>query len=223
MKRLWLMLAVVGVAACEGPTIPPATSAEVYDFRLMTDPLSVLRWPSGSRVRVHVEAGTGDRIILLENALARGAAAWNRHALYGEYELVRAQSLREADVLLRWSDEPAPVELSGCQPDVSIAVTSFCLSDEDPERLYRYPLLPPHADAASSVRFVITILGGLAGQDSAVEDLVMHELGHALGIAQHSPDPDDLMTVGSPPRRLPSPRDIATVQVLYHTRPDITP
>jgi predicted Zn-dependent protease len=223
MKRLWLVLAVVAMTACEGPTIPPATSAEVYDFRLMTDPLSVLRWPSGSRVRVHVEATTSERALLLENALARGTAAWNTHALYGEYELVRATSLREADVLLRWSDEPAPVELSDCQPEVSIAVTSFCLSDEDPQRLYTYPLLPPHADASSSVRFVITILGGLAGQETFVQDLVMHELGHALGIAQHSPDPDDLMTVGSPPRRSPSPRDIATVQVLYHTRPDIVP
>src|SRR5690606_12686629 len=121
MKRPWLVLVFAGLSACEGPTVPPATSSEVYDFRLLSDSLKVLRWPSGSRVRVHAESGEGERATLLENALARGAAAWNRHALYGEYELVRAASLREADVLLRWSDELAPVDLSECQPVVSIA------------------------------------------------------------------------------------------------------
>lgn len=223
MRRLSLVLVLFGAAACEGPMIPPETRAEIYDFRLLTDPPSVLRWPSGTQVRVHVDPSDAERTTLLENALARGVAAWNRHALYGEYELVRASSLREADVLLRWSDEPAPVELSGCQPDVATAVTTFCLAAEDPTRLEPFPLLPPDADAVSSVRFVISILGGLAGQDSTVEDLVMHELGHALGIAQHSPNPEDLMRAGTPPRRTPSRRDIATVQVLYHTQPDIVP
>lgn len=223
MKRLSVMLVLLGIVACDGPTIPPVTRAEIYDFRLLTDPPSVLRWPSGTRVRVHVEAATAERTALMENALARGAAAWNSHALYSEYELVRAPSLRQADVLLRWSDEPAPVELSECQPVLATAVTTFCLSDADTQRLYRFPLLPPHADAASDVRFVITILGGLAGLSETVEDLIMHELGHALGIAQHSPDPQDLMAAGTPPRRLPSPSDIATVQLLYHAQPDITP
>jgi predicted Zn-dependent protease len=223
MRRFAIVLALAAVGGCDSPTIPPVARSEIYDFRLRTDPPSVLRWPSGTRIRVHAQSGPGERLATLQTALERAMAVWNRHALYGEYELARAASLREADVLLRWSDEPAPVELSGCQPVVSSAVTTFCLSEEDPARLHTYPLLPPDADAASSVRFVITILGGIAAQREQVEDLVMHELGHALGIAQHSPNTEDLMAPGDPPRRLPSPRDIATVQILYHSRPDITP
>lgn len=226
MKRLVplpAMLAMLALTACDGPMIPADTIGEMYDFRLPTEPPSVLRWPSGTRVRVHVASAAGARMDLLAGAFAKGAAEWNRHALYGEYELVRAASVREADVLVRWSDEPAPVDLSGCQPVVSIAVTTFCLTEDEPVRLRPYPLQGDGDGGASSVRFVITILGGLSSDTEEVEDLVMHELGHALGIARHSPHPDDLMTAGSPPRSRPSLRDIATVQILYHSEPDITP
>jgi predicted Zn-dependent protease len=48
----------------------------------------------------------------------------------------------------------------------------------------------------------------------------MHELGHALGLLQHSPDTTDLMH-SSP--RVRAPSDRRSVEVLYHTEPTIAP
>lgn len=223
MKRLLLPLLALALASCEGAIIPPDSSGDIYDFRLMTTPPEVLRWPSGTRVRVYAADAGGARAGLLSRSVSLGAGIWNRHALFGEYELVRVAAASEADVVVRWSDEPSPVDMSECQAVVAIAVTTFCRHDDDPTRLEVFPLLPPEAGAESSVRFVITILGTQAGNEQTVERLVIHELGHALGIGRHSLDPRDLMAAGVPTRATLSQRDIATVQILYHTRPHITP
>ena len=53
--------------------------------------------------------------------------------------------------------------------------------------------------------------------------LVMHELGHVLGLAQHSPNPGDLMTANPLDRNEPNARDRASVQLLYQLQADITP
>lgn len=221
MRRLVLALAAFSFAGCDGPVIPPDSAGDIYDFRLATTPPQVLRWPAGTRVRVYADDLEGAREGLLSGSLATGMNVWNRHALYGEYELVSALSAADADVLLRWSDAPSPVDMSECPPVVSIAVTTFCLSDADPTRLAVFPLTA--FAGAGSVRFVITILGTQAGNAETVERLVIHELGHALGIARHSLNPQDLMADGIPSRGTLSQRDISTIQVLYHTRPHITP
>lgn len=226
--RRMLLLPVLGIlifsVACEGPTVPPKLIDEIYDFRLATDPPSVLRWPSGTRVRVHVESAAGPREQVLTSTFQAAAAEWNRHALYGEYQIVHASSLLEADVLLRWSDEVSPVDLTDCTPLVSVAVTTFCLDDDDPTHLARFPLLPPNDDAASNVSIVVSILGTLSVQpDSVIRGLVTHEMGHALGMARHSSNANDLMAAGEVSRLTLSRRDVATVQTLYHTQPEITP
>lgn len=222
MSKLGAVL-LIALAACDSPTIPPASISDIYDFRLVTTPPQVLRWPSGTRVRVYVAGAPGTREDMLVSAFANAAAVWNRHALYGEYELVHATDVREADVVLRWSDETAPVDVSECQPSVSIAVTTFCLDDGDATRLHTFPLAPPHEGAASDVRFVVTILGSQVFIEETVRKLVTHEMGHVLGIARHSTNPTDFMAAGIPVDSVPRQRDIATVQILYHTRPHVTP
>ena len=221
MRRSVLALAALSLTACEGPVVPPDTSADIYDFRLTTTPPQVLRWPSGARVRVYA-ADAAARGTMLADAVAVGAATWNRHALYGEYEIVPVTSAAAADVVVRWSDEPPPVDMSGCPDVVSIAVTTFCLDDDDATRLAVFPLLPA-GGSGSNVRFVITILGTQSMDEETIRRLMIHELGHALGIARHSPDSQDLMAQGIPTRATLSLRDIATVQILYHTQPQVTP
>ena len=49
-----------------------------------------------------------------------------------------------------------------------------------------------------------------------------HELGHTLGIFQHSSDPNDLM-FSQPAVDPVSPRDVNTVQTLYHSPEDMQP
>jgi hypothetical protein len=228
MKKLILTAAAAPLllsSACTAPTMPGHGLNDVYDFRLETTPRAVLRWPVGTTIRVHVAGGTGDRASILETATDRGVRAWNEEALYGEYRLVRTADITDADVVLRWSDDLAPVDTEGCEPLIVRAVTTFCLTDPDVTRarLRVFPLLPPHQDADSRVRMLVTILGTQSLLPERVDRLVAHELGHVLGIGQHSLDARDLMYGGEPGRADPSLRDVASTRVMYHTRADITP
>lgn len=220
MRKTALALTLV-LAACEGPTIPPSSANDIYPFHLETTPPSVLRWPSGSTIRVFITGGAGERATVLEESFAEGAAQWNGTPWYGDYELVRVTSIAEADVLLRWSDEVPPVDFSGCEPQISRAVTTFCLRDDDATRLHVFPV--SGSAAPGSVRMIVSILTSEASRPDAVRRLVAHELGHVVGIAQHSPDNDDLMFGRELTRATLSRRDQATVRVLYRTEPGVTP
>jgi hypothetical protein len=216
---------LLGSTGCEAPTMPGHGLSDVYDFRLPTTPRLVLRWPQGTTVRVYVAGGTGDRAALLAGAMERGARVWNEQALYGEYRIVRTDDLRQADAVLRWSDVAPPVDTQGCEPDVSLrAVTTFCLGDatETPRRLRPFPLLAPHGGEASGVRMIVTIFATQAQLEQRLDGLVAHELGHVLGIGQHSVDARDLMHADPAGASL-SRRDAASVRVMYHTPADIIP
>lgn len=223
MKARALILLVAVAAACDPPTIPGRDATDVYDFTLPSQPPAVLRWPSGARVRVWVEpAAVAARTALLEAAFRDGAAAWNELAVFAEYGLVRARDLREADVVLMWSDVLPPVDTRDCRPSITQAVTTFCVDNlgEAAPRLRPFPL---SSSETGNVKMLVTVLASEAADPEAVHRLVAHELGHVLGIGRHSPERDDLMYRTDPVVARPSPRDAATVQLLYHVRPHVVP
>ncbi|HUF49998.1 MAG TPA: hypothetical protein VMN60_04135 [Longimicrobiales bacterium] len=217
-RRRLLVALLLACGGCEVPLMPPTHTSEFYEFRLDITPPRVLRWESGTTIRVHAMPGSAARAGILEGALDRGMRMWNAHALYGEYELIRAASVAEADVVLQWSDEVPPVDVAECPPQLSRAVTTFCLDDSG-RHLHRFPL----ATGASSVRMLVTVLGSEAARGDRVDRLVSHELGHVLGIARHSAAASDLMFGGELTRATLTARDAATLRMLYHTRPDVTP
>lgn len=214
-----LLLVLTG---CEGAALPARRNESVYEYRLQTEPPSVLRWASGSTIRVYVSSGDPAQRALLAGALAAGMAEWNRHALYGEYRLVESGSVLEADVVLRWLDQPGELDFSECSPSGARAVTTFCLTDPDPAvaELKTFPL---QDGTETDVRMVVSVLTSQLTIPGRVESLVAHELGHVLGLARHSNDERDLMGETQVTRTTASPRDVATVQTLYHTRPDLVP
>lgn len=214
------MLASTG---CDSPTIPGRNSADVYPFELLTQPPSVLHWPTGSTIRVYIAAG-GDapRAALLRESFTLGAASWNELAVFGEFALAETPDAAAADVVLAWSDATMPVETAACEPVLTRAVTTFCLdpSATSPKRLALFPLAQ---GGGGTVKIVVTVLAAEAIVPQTVHRLVAHELGHVLGLAQHSPNSSDLMWRTDPTATRPSVRDIATVQVLYHLKPDVVP
>lgn len=219
MRRAIVLLLLA--VACDSPTIPGRDVASVFPFELPTDPPAVLRWPVGHTVRVHVAPGRDDATTqALREAFRRGADAWNAVAVFAEYHLVEAERLETADVVLTWSDVIPPVETGQCRPAITQAVTTFCVDNfgTDSVRLRVFP--PRDGGAPGNVRMLVTIL---ATEVANVDRLVAHELGHVLGISQHSEDPRDLMWRTDPQPFGPTRRDAATVQVLYHTRADIVP
>lgn len=219
MKKLLLTLTVV-LTACESTTIPERVAGEVYEYRLSTPELRVLRWPVGTTVRVHVAADAeAARTAQLESALTHAIDAWNDAALYGEVQLARTSTVESADAVLLFSSTAPPLDLSGCPRGGALAVTTFCLDPQQPSRLAILPLLN---GGGGRVKFLITI-AGVVSDDELLRRLVTHELGHVLGIAQHSPRSSDLMYGGTLTTAFPSAADRATLTLLYHTRPDISP
>jgi predicted Zn-dependent protease len=230
-SRKALLLALgCGILAggCESPTI--GARPEVYEFALPVRDLDgaiqpmVFRWRTGSTIRVHV-APSGDvgRAQLLAAAFAEAANAWNQAVLYDEVRFRAAADADRADVLLAWSDSPLPIDMGNCPRDGGgRAVTTLCLDPVDPTRLFRYPFA---GGGPSDIRIVVTVRSLEADDPDRVRRLVAHELGHVLGLAQH---PDPIRFPGSvmlalPPTALPGREDRATLQLLYHLPPEISP
>jgi predicted Zn-dependent protease len=73
------------------------------------------------------------------------------------------------------------------------------------------------------VRVTVNELSGTATAEQLVAcyaRVLTHEIGHTLGLLQHSTEPTDLMAA-QPTARAPSTRDRMTAEVLYHTVPTI--
>ena len=221
LRTTTYLLAITAMtAACDSATVPERDVVEVYDFRLQTDTPKVLRWPTGSTVRVYLHAGSDvARADELRNALRHAVRAWNETVRFGEYRLVVSNTIESADAVVMWSTDQPPVQTSDCTPGGSRAYTTFCLSDAGTS-LEPFPI--PGMNS-SSVRFLVTVRSSEGGDAARVRGLVTHEIGHVLGIARHSPNVEDLMFDGSLIRDVPNVRDRATIQVLYHARPDILP
>ena len=220
MKRLLFLLCPLA-SACDSPTVPERFLRDVYDFRLNTPAPSVLRWPNGTTVKVFDVADADATITqYLGAAVTHGIQVWNAAALYGEVKLERTDQIENADVVVEYSLTTSPLDLSGCPPGGGFAYTTFCLT-ADSEHLRVFPLT---SGGTSRVKFVVTVRTTSATDAATVRKLVAHELGHVLGIAQHSPKQTDLMWGGTTLNREDaSPADRATLQVLYHTVADITP
>lgn len=222
MRARWLLPALA-LAACESATLPERNPADVYDFRLDANPPLVLRWPSGSTVRVYVASTDATRRPVLRSALQAGLAEWNRHALFGEYRLAETTELSDADVVLRWTDEASPVIMTGCPPASVRAVTTFCVASEDLEDgLAIFPLSGADEEP-SRVKMIVTILPSQAAIPGRVQMLVTHELGHVLGIGGHSADARDLMYEQELTTSVLSRRDLATIRLLYQLQPQLMP
>jgi len=215
-----VVLLAGAIGACDSATVPERQYLEVYDFRLETIPPTVLRWPTGSTVRIYAHGGSDvARSAELQEAVRHAAQAWNQAVRFGEYRIVVVTSVESADAVVRWSTDDPPVVVSDCPPSGGRAYTTFCLT-ADGSALEPFPI--PGMNA-SSVRFLATIRAAEAGDAARVRGLVTHEIGHVLGIAQHSDNVADLMYDGELIRDVPNVRDRATIQLLYHTTPDILP
>jgi len=224
--RHWLFLAAVLTAGCDSPMIPGRDTADIYAFELETKPPLVMRWPAGHTIRVLVNPSTdAGRTALLDAAFGAAASAWNGVTVFGEYRIAQTSEPAAADVVLTWSDVLPPVTTADCPPAITRAVTTFCidgLGTAEP-RLRVFPLREANAASTGRVKMLVTVLAAEAANPTTVRRLVAHELGHVLGIGQHSGDPRDLMWRTDPALSGPGRRDIATVLVLYHVRHDVVP
>ena len=207
-RRLLAGIGCVFAAACSDPTVPARTPA--YPF---TDAFGdVFHWPA-DRLPVRVYADPrGD----LRALVAHAVDSWERQFLYGEFRGAVVDDSGATDVIVLWADSvPPPAE-----PDVGPPVKACNgLTEGLVDSTGTAFVGPFHIELSVPAGPVFT-----PGQVAAcLQRTTIHEMGHALGLFQHSPDSlSDIMA--TPPRvNAPSAGDRRTVETLYHTTPTLGP
>jgi predicted Zn-dependent protease len=208
--RRILPLSLVALAAlsCSEATSPNRTPN--YEWRLFvlndtlgTDTLS-FHWPASSLpVKIWVEDSL-DMPARVQEAIA----AWKTAFLYGEYDAVLVSDSASADVLVRVATPPPQVVATvgrlntlfpGCEGATDIDTVATRYELQLPVRMYLTPRSNPELNDLAEC-FRIT---------------ARHELGHSLGLFQHTGDSRDIM-YSQPEAQAFSVRDVNTAQVLSH-------
>ena len=141
-------------------------------------------------------------------------ATWKGGFLYGEWDARVVSDSNSADVIVRVAQAPpkpgpAPLRFFSLRPecegvtDIDTVATRREL--QLPLRIYLNPRLSNDPNL------------GLCMGLTAV-----HEMGHTMGLFQHTTDPTDIMFTDPVATEL-SDRDISTIEALYHRESDMEP
>lgn len=208
-----VILAALIVAACDTPTVVRPEFA--YDPTDLTSG-QLYRWSTGARVRVFVEPmATGN--VDLAGAVQRAISAWNAVPQEREFTLDVVTNRDLADVIVYDRSIPQPVVTGSCpfNPSGAAGYTYFCPVNGRAERLR------PLASTVLTTALVIRVDMTTTATQAALDALVAHEVGHAVGIGGHSPQATDVMYT-RPTVRTPTDRDRNTLRNVLGRAADIT-
>ncbi|MBI4502562.1 MAG: matrixin family metalloprotease [Gemmatimonadetes bacterium] len=198
-------MALILLAAGCDVTAPDRT--DTYGFRLQPENV-VFNWPLERRpVRYFAQA-----IGALPEYVRDGLTIWEAQLLYGEFEGVLTTDSAGADIRVVLEGGVPPVS-----PLISAPAVQACTGSTS-------ATLASATKLAGPMLIQVRWFPGFTPADvvNCISRVTRHEIGHSLGLFQHSSNPADLM-YGVPSVREPSTRDRSTVQVLYHTAANLTP
>ena len=208
MKRLLLIGTAALALACFEPMVP--NHDPTYPFADQFG--DVFHWPENRLpVRFYAEPRGNLRALL-----TAAVDAWQRQFLYGEFSGTLVNDSTAADVIVRWADSVPPDAPPDNGPPVKACggVTQGVLDSSG-------------TAFAGPFETQIQILTGTvftAGQVQAcVARTTIHEMGHALGLLQESPDSLRDIMATTPKVNQPSDGDRRTVEALYHTPATLGP
>lgn len=197
-------MSIVFVAGCSDINAP--NRSDFYEWRLIVaaggggaDTLG-FTWP---RDRSNVTFWAQDTLDLPAR-VDRAIGTWRSQFLYGEFSGTRIADSSAADVLVFGRGAPGSIGLQSMAPEC-VGATDVAINQATklltlPIRVY----VLPRADLSAP------------GVDACLDLTTAHEIGHSIGLFEHSDDPADLMYF-NPVVAGPSVRDRNTVQRAYHT------
>jgi predicted Zn-dependent protease len=152
-------------------------------------------WPRDRfPLRVYLAAGSDhySDAAALDAAARRGVLAWQNALAPDLPGFTFVDAAYDADIIVRWTDNPGHKEWLGRSERKSLT-------------------------AVTPVRILVaTQRLGVEPSLAELETVVMHEVGHALGLWTHSSYPKDLMyPVYREDVRAPTARDVATLRRIY--------
>ena len=209
-------LVAVVAGACDTPVM--TESAPAYDPLLPAGSAKVVyHWEAGHEISIYVDPTAEPAGVDLAAAVRAAIAAWEPVGRLGEVSLRIVDDIHDADVIFHHSGAPRLVTGEGCVPfDFgSGGFTFFCIDDD----LEPVPLLL-NDGSGGHVQMDVSINSFALDTVSFFPALVIHEMGHVLGIGSHSPTPTDLM-YGRPRLFAPSAADAATLRYVLSRRPDV--
>ncbi len=212
VRRL-LAITALAMMACTTPTIDAA--APPYDPTALTAGL-LYHWPTGRTLDIHVLGGGASP--LLDATVRTAASRWTSALAFREHTLRLVDRPEQADILVRDAAIGMPVDTAGCggaRWTESFASTLFCPAGDTARTLSLVNTPGGHA------KVLITIDLAGVGNPTDLLPIVVHEIGHALGIGGHSSDPADVM-FAAPAVPSPSPADARTLRYVLHRRPHLT-
>lgn len=209
-----IVAAAVLLAACTDIISPPRV--EYYEYRKFAldsegepKPLA-FHWPR-SELPIKVWIPQGDA---LRPALLRAMSIWENTFLYGEVRMELVSDESQADIVVR-------NEVAGPKPE-----NSMRLGRRADECRGETTFIADVNAGTLTLPFEIYVWSRVGpdgpGLDTCYELTVLHELGHALGIFEHSPLTDDLM-YADPERNGLTARDRATAEAVYHLPATLRP
>ena len=210
----WLVLGFAAVTALACGDIAAPSRSGAYEWRLQVpsvpgpglDTLSFHWGHDELPVHVWVEDAEG-----LPAHMAAAIDVWESAFLYGEFQATLVTDSIGADVIVLASTPASAVTVKRLHSALAPECTGATDLDVDVEnRQLRLPIRV----------FVASSLPNDPGIDRCLALTSIHELGHALGIFAHSPNPEDIM-FADPEVELPSARDQRTVEAAYHTLPTL--
>jgi len=145
--------------------------------------------------------------------LERAISMWETLYLYGEFRAELTDDPSGADIVVQ-NERP------NGKASLGLSLSSMadqCIGETD--------FIPDAVAGTVQLPFEIYVWARLPGDPALTtcyELTVLHELGHAIGIFEHSTDPDDLMSI-NPTRNGFSERDRATAEAAAHLPTTLVP
>lgn len=183
----------------------------------VTDTLD-FAWPGAALpIKIWVQDTVG-----LPADMHAAVAAWKNVLQYGELAATFVTDSTIADVIVRGSaPAPAPVPPGVRRLWASAGAPAACEGGTD-----IFVSAPDHTKLWTPIR--VYVIPKYPLDDPLTTDCLarvsIHELGHALGLFRHSPDPLDIMySFPDTAVHAPSEGDATTILTLYHQKSDLRP